>query len=72
MSFSLPTVLDSNGVQTLWGRISTLFVRKVSGKDLSTNDFTDALKTKLDGIDEGANAYTHPTTLQDEQVTSLV
>ena len=29
-------------------------VDKVEGKGLSTNDFTDALKTKLDGIAEGA------------------
>lgn len=29
-------------------------VNKVTGKDLSTNDFTNALKTKLDGIDTGA------------------
>jgi hypothetical protein len=31
-------------------------VDKVTGKDLSTNDFTDLLKTKLDGIEEGATA----------------
>lgn len=30
-------------------------VDKVSGKELSTNDFTDALKTKLQGIEAGAN-----------------
>ena len=36
-------------------------VDKVSGKGLSTNDFTDALKTKLNGIAEGANKYVHPT-----------
>lgn len=30
-------------------------VDKVAGKGLSTNDFTDALKTKLDGISTGAN-----------------
>lgn len=30
-------------------------VDKVSGKGLSTNDFTAALKTKLDGIEAGAN-----------------
>lgn len=30
-------------------------VDKVEGKGLSTNDFTDADKTKLDGIREGAN-----------------
>lgn len=29
-------------------------VDKVEGKDLSTNDFTDALKNKLNGIEEGA------------------
>lgn len=29
-------------------------VDKVTGKDLSTNDFTDTLKTKLDGIEAGA------------------
>ena len=36
-------------------------VDKVSGKVLSTNDFTTDYKTKLDGIAEGANKYTHPT-----------
>lgn len=45
-------------------------VDKVSGKGLSVNDFTDAYKTKLDGIAEGAtkvkvdkalsSASTHP------------
>lgn len=36
-------------------------VDKVSGKSLSTNDFTAAYKSKLDGIASGANAYTHPS-----------
>lgn len=36
-------------------------VDKVSGKGLSTNDFTAAYKTKLDGIEAGANKYIHPT-----------
>lgn len=36
-------------------------VDKVEGKGLSTNDFTDAEKKKLDNIAEGANNYTHPT-----------
>lgn len=36
-------------------------VDKVSGKELSSNDFTDALLTKLNGIESGANKYTHPT-----------
>lgn len=33
-------------------------VDKVSGKGLSTNDFTAAYKTKLDGIAAGANKIT--------------
>ena len=36
-------------------------VDKVSGKGLSTNDFTAAYKTKLDGIASGANKYSLPT-----------
>ena len=35
-------------------------VDKVTGKGLSTNDYTAAEKTKLSGIAAGANAYTHP------------
>ena len=31
-------------------------VDKVTGKGLSSNDFTDALKDKLDGIESGAEA----------------
>jgi len=30
------------------------FVQKVEGKNLSTNDFTDELKTKLEAVDEDA------------------
>lgn len=36
-------------------------VDSVSGKALSTNDYTDAEKTKLAGIEEGANKYVHPS-----------
>lgn len=36
-------------------------VDKVSGKGLSTNDFTTTLKNKLDGIAESANNYSLPT-----------
>lgn len=52
--------LDKAGVTALWARIGTFFVRKESGKGLSSNDFSDSLATKLDGIAEGANKYTHP------------
>lgn len=34
------------------------YVQKEAGKGLSTNDFTDADKDKLDGISEGANKVT--------------
>ncbi len=37
-----------------------LKVDKVSGKGLSTNDYTTEEKQKLAGIAEGANKYTHP------------
>ena len=36
-------------------------VDKVSGKGLSTNDFTTTLKSKLDGIANNANNYSLPT-----------
>lgn len=35
-------------------------VDKITGKGLSTNDFTNAFKTKLEGIEDGANNYVHP------------
>ena len=37
-------------------------VDKVSGKGLSTNDYTTTEKNKLAGIAAGANKYTHPET----------
>lgn len=36
-------------------------VDKVAGYGLSKNDFTDALLSKLNGIEAGANRYVHPT-----------
>ena len=35
-------------------------VDKITGKGLSTKDFTAALETKLNGIEDGANNYVHP------------
>jgi hypothetical protein len=37
-------------------------VDKITGKGLSTNDFTTTLKNKVDGIEANANNYVHPTT----------
>lgn len=53
--------LDENGLLYLWGKIKNTFVKQVSGKGLSTNDYTSAEKNKLAGIAEGANKYVHPS-----------
>lgn len=53
--------LDDTGLTYLWSKLKTLFsgkVDKVSGKGLSTNDFTTTLKNKLDGIEAEANKTT--------------
>ena len=44
-------------------------VDKVPGKQLSTEDFTTAEKTKLANIEEGANKYTHPATHPASMIT---
>ena len=46
--------LDNEGVRQVWEKIKSKFVAKESGKGLSTNDYTDAEKTKLAGIAAGA------------------
>jgi len=49
-------VLDDSagGLQKLIQLIKSTFVQKVEGKGLSTNDYTDADSTKLNGIEAGA------------------
>lgn len=44
-------------------------VDKVSGKQLSTEDYTTAEKNKLSGIAAGANNYTHPSTHPASMIT---
>lgn len=49
--------LDYDGLVYYHSKVKTALnnkVDKVSGKGLSTNDFTNAYKTKLDGIETGA------------------
>ena len=46
--------LDENGLLYFWQKITNKFVAKETGKGLSTNDFTTALKNKLDGIEAQA------------------
>lgn len=59
--------LDENGLAHLWQRIKLLVtnnvsnkVDKVSGKGLSTNDYTNEEKTKLAGIADGAQKNVQP------------
>lgn len=45
--------LDNNGLSYFWSKLKALLggkVDTVSGKGLSTNDYTTAEKTKLSGI----------------------
>ncbi len=44
-------------------------VDKISGKGLSTNDYTTEEKTKLAGIAENANNYNHPATHPASMIT---
>lgn len=53
----------------LGGRIDNK-VDKIDGKQLSTNDYTTAEKTKLDGVATGANNYVHPTTAGNKHIPS--
>lgn len=46
-------------------------VDKVSGKGLSTNDYTTTEKNKLAGIETGANNYSHPTSHPANMITGL-
>lgn len=45
-------------------------VDKVSGKGLSTEDYTTAEKNKLSGIADNANNYAHPTTSGNKHIPS--
>lgn len=49
--------------------LDNLYVRKVVGKDLSSNDYTTIEKNKLAGIAENANNYVHPPTHKASEVS---
>lgn len=46
--------LNDTGLSYFWGKLKGYFVAQEVGKGLSTNDFTDAYETKLEGIEAGA------------------
>lgn len=50
MNEELMKFLDAAGLTQLWNEITAAFAKKVSGKGLSANDFTDDLKAKLNTI----------------------
>lgn len=52
--------LDLTGLQYFYEKLQDVFVKKVAGKGLSTNDFTTEEKNKLSGIAANANNYSHP------------
>ena len=60
------TISNVSGLQTaLDGKVDT-----VSGKGLSTNDYTTTEKNKLAGIANNANNYVHPTTSGNKHIPS--
>ena len=50
--------LNYEGLGHLISEFKGRFVQKITGKDLSSNDFTNTLKQKLDGIESGAEVNT--------------
>lgn len=46
--------MDLDGLSHFKSKLDSTYEGKVAGKGLSTNDYTDAEKTKLAGIDSGA------------------
>ena len=66
-------ILDYAGLQYLYGKLLARLnnkVDKVTGKGLSTNDYTTTEKNKLAGIATGANNYQHPTTSGNKHIPS--
>ncbi len=66
-------ILDYAGLQYLYGKLLARLnnkVDKVTGKGLSTNDYTTTEKNKLAGIASGANNYQHPTSSGNKHIPS--
>lgn len=66
--------LTFEGLQYFWTQLKGKLeskVDKVSGKGLSTNDYTTSEKNKLQGIAVGANKYIHPQSHPASMITGL-
>lgn len=64
--------VDSNGFLYIFQRIKALFVAKETGKGLSTNDFTDAYKNKIDGSQQIAGIQRNGTDITPDSTTHKV
>lgn len=64
--------LDENGVLYVTQKYDQRYVKKVAGKDLSTNDYTNEEKQKLSGIAEGANKTTVTDNLASDSATDAL
>ena len=66
----LSTRLSNTPTTTYVDAVVENKVDKVEGKGLSTNDYTNAEKNKLSGIEANANNYVHPTTAGNKHIPS--
>lgn len=57
---NLNRIVRMENLKTFLDQLLGVFVQKVDGKDLSTNDYTNDEKDKLADIEEGANNYVLP------------
>ena len=67
--------LNYEGLSHFWSKIKTLLggkVDKVEGKGLSTNDLTDELLSKLNGVEEGANKTVVENVLTSDSTTNAL
>ena len=67
--------LNYDGLSHFWSKIKTLLggkVDKVEGKGLSTNDLTDELLSKLNGVEEGANKTVVENVLTSDSTTNAL
>ena len=66
----LSTVLSNTPTTTYVDDVVENKVDKAEGKGLSTNDYTNAEKSKLSDIEANANNYVHPTTAGNKHIPS--
>lgn len=67
--------LDENGLRYLWLKITALlaeYVQAEDGKGLSSNDFTDTLLSKLNGIAAGADKTSILNVLTSDSTTAAL